>query len=83
MTFWVTARRDQLAKTLPVGASAIPSDALMVGDSVSDVTAARAAGFGIVCVSYGYNHGVDIRTANPDAVMDSLTEIQGLLEQAA
>jgi phosphoglycolate phosphatase len=60
-----------------------PSDALMVGDSVSDVTAARAAGFGIVCVSYGYNHGVDIRTANPDAVMDSLTEIQGLLEQAA
>ena len=60
-----------------------PGDALMVGDSMSDVKAARAAGFSIVCVSYGYNHGVDIRTANPDAVMDSLLEIRGLLEQAA
>lgn len=59
-----------------------PGDALMVGDSVSDVKAARAAGFRIVCMSYGYNHGVDIHTANPDAVIDSLTEIQGLLEQA-
>lgn len=59
-----------------------PADALMVGDSVSDVKAARAAGFGIVCMSYGYNHGVDIRLANPDAVIDSLIEIKGLLEQA-
>jgi len=47
------------------------------------VKAARAAGFGIICMSYGYNHGVDIRTAEPDAVMDSLIEIKGLLEGAA
>jgi phosphoglycolate phosphatase len=60
-----------------------PRDALMVGDSVSDVKAARAAGFGIICVSYGYNHGVDIRTAEPDAVIDSLIEIRGLLAGAA
>jgi phosphoglycolate phosphatase len=50
---------------------------------VSDVKAARAAGFAIVCMSYGYNHGVDIRTANPDVVIDSLIEIRGVLEQAA
>ena len=56
-----------------------PADALMVGDSVSDVKAARAAGFQIVCMSYGYNHGVDIRTANPDAVIDALTELPALL----
>jgi phosphoglycolate phosphatase len=60
-----------------------PSDALMVGDSVSDVKAARAAGFAIVCMSYGYNHGRDIREARPDAVIDSLVQIKGLLEQAA
>ena len=60
-----------------------PSGALMVGDSVSDVKAARAARFQIVCMSYGYNHGVDIRDAHPDAVIDSLREIRGLLEQAA
>jgi phosphoglycolate phosphatase len=53
-------------------------NALMLGDSVSDVKAARAAGFQIVCVSYGYNHGNDIREANPDAVIDSLTELEAL-----
>jgi len=57
-----------------------PETALMVGDSVSDVKAARAAGFAIVCMSYGYNHGLDIRTAEPDAVIDSLIELKGLLE---
>ncbi|MDX1696948.1 MAG: phosphoglycolate phosphatase [Thiohalobacterales bacterium] len=60
-----------------------PHDALMIGDSVSDVAAARAAGFQIVCMSYGYNHGVDIREAKPDAVIDSLDEIYPLLEKAA
>ncbi len=60
-----------------------PANALMIGDSVSDVAAARAAGFQIVCMSYGYNHGVDIREAAPDAVIDSLDEIYPLLERAA
>lgn len=60
-----------------------PADSLMLGDSVSDVKAARAAGFQIVCMSYGYNHGVDIREANPDAVIDSMAELPGLLEKAA
>ncbi|MEW6353747.1 MAG: phosphoglycolate phosphatase [Pseudomonadota bacterium] len=59
-----------------------PPQALMVGDSVSDVEAARAAGFQIVCVSYGYNHGADIRGALPDAVIDSLAELPELLEGA-
>ncbi len=52
---------------------------LMVGDSISDVRAARAAGFPVICLSYGYNHGQDIRTAEPDAVIDSLAELPGLL----
>ncbi len=55
------------------------ADSLMIGDSVNDVKASRAAGFGIVCMTYGYNHGQDIREANPDAVIDSLEEIKGLL----
>jgi phosphoglycolate phosphatase len=60
-----------------------PAHALMLGDSKNDVQAARAAGFQIVCVSYGYNHGEDIRTARPDAVIDSLTELAALLARAA
>ena len=60
-----------------------PSKALMIGDSQSDVKAARAAGFQIVCMSYGYNHGEDIRTYHPDAVIDSMVELEGLLHAAA
>jgi phosphoglycolate phosphatase len=59
-----------------------PERSLMLGDSVSDVKAARAAGFRIVCMSYGYNHGVDIREAEPDAVIDSMAELPDLLERA-
>jgi phosphoglycolate phosphatase len=55
--------------------------ALMVGDSVSDVKASRAAGFSIVCMSYGYNHGRDIREAEPDAVIDSMAELSRLLQE--
>lgn len=60
-----------------------PADALMIGDSQSDVKAARAAGFQIVCMSYGYNHGEDIHDYHPDAVIDSMGEIRNLLEIAA
>lgn len=54
-------------------------DSLMLGDSKSDVAAARAAGFQIVCMSYGYNHGEDIHNYSPDAVIDSMAELSALI----
>jgi phosphoglycolate phosphatase len=63
------------AKKLAVAAE----DSLMLGDSISDVKAARAAGFQIICMSYGYNHGADIRDSKPDAVIDSMVELKTLL----
>jgi phosphoglycolate phosphatase len=55
---------------------AIPYEqCLMVGDSSNDVQAARAAGFNIICVPYGYNHGNDIRDAHPDLVVENLIEL--------
>ena len=57
-----------------------PEDSLMLGDSKSDVKAARAADFAIICVSYGYNHGEDIRHYEPDAVIDSMAELVNLIE---
>ena len=57
-----------------------PHASLMLGDSMSDVKAARAAGFRIVCMSYGYNHGEDIRDYNPDAVVDSMAEIKDIVD---
>ena len=56
-----------------------PKQAVMLGDSVSDVMAARAAGMPIICVSYGYNHGQDIRSHHPDAVINSLAELKALI----
>ena len=56
-----------------------PEKSLMLGDSVSDVKAARAAGFQIICMSYGYNHGVDIRDSNPDAVIDTMADLKTLI----
>ncbi|MDR7270411.1 phosphoglycolate phosphatase [Pelomonas saccharophila] len=38
-----------------------PSATWMVGDSRNDAEAARAAGCPLVLVTYGYNHGEDIR----------------------
>ncbi|MCK4951594.1 MAG: phosphoglycolate phosphatase [Gammaproteobacteria bacterium] len=61
----------------------VPENSMMLGDSVSDVKAARAAGFQIICMTYGYNHGIDIREAEPDAVIDSMAQLSGLLEKAA
>ncbi len=60
-----------------------PADSLMVGDSVNDVKAARAAGFMVACVPYGYNHGDDIRDVQPDLVIDTLADLRTELEKAA
>lgn len=56
-----------------------PENSLMIGDSISDVKAARAAGFQIVCMSYGYNHGEDIRDYHPDLVVNSMADLIGIL----
>lgn len=48
---------------------------LFVGDSRSDVLAARAAGVPCVAVSYGYNHGRPVAEEGPQLVVDSLAEL--------
>ncbi len=55
-----------------------PELSLLIGDSSNDVQAARAAGMPVVCVTYGYNHGQDIREAAPDVIIDSLAELPSL-----
>jgi phosphoglycolate phosphatase len=55
------------------------SRVLMVGDSINDVLAARAAGMPIVCVPYGYNEGQDPRSLECDAMIGTLAELPALL----
>lgn len=57
----------------------LPSWTLMVGDSITDVQAASAAGMPIVCVPYGYNEGRDPRSLECDALIDTLAELPALL----
>lgn len=50
----------------------LPAHTLMVGDSSNDAQAARAAGCPVVLVTYGYNHGKPVTSADADAFVDSL-----------
>lgn len=56
-----------------------PAQTLMVGDSSNDAAAARAAGCPVVLVSYGYNHGEPVASANPDAIVERIDHIPALL----
>ena len=56
-----------------------PAQALMVGDSLTDVLAARAAGLAVVCVPYGYNEGADPRALPCDAFVESVDGLPALL----
>ncbi len=60
-----------------------PGECLMIGDSITDIKTARAAGTRVAAVNYGYNHGEDIQLANPDWVIDSIAEICTILRDAA
>ena len=53
-----------------------PACTLMVGDSRNDCEAARAAGCPVVLVSYGYNHGEPVASAQPDLVIDRLDALR-------
>lgn len=52
-----------------------PPHCLMVGDSINDARAARAAGCPVALVSYGYNHGLPIDGVDADAHVDLLLEL--------
>jgi phosphoglycolate phosphatase len=60
-----------------------PSQVLMIGDSINDVQAARAADIGVICVTYGYNEGQDPHTLPCDTWVDSLIELPSLLFRPA
>ena len=59
-----------------------PRDMLMVGDSVNDAQAARAAGCPVFCVDYGYNEGRDVRELDIDAIVGSIIEATRLIQKA-
>jgi len=51
-----------------------PAELLLIGDSLNDAQAARAAACPVFCVPYGYNRGRDVRELDVDAIVPSLVE---------
>jgi phosphoglycolate phosphatase len=60
-----------------------PAELLLIGDSLNDTQAARAAGCPVFCVPYGYNRGRPVAELDLDAVVPSLHEASRLLLKAA
>jgi len=54
---------------------------LMIGDSLNDTLAARAAGCPVFCVPYGYNHGEPAETLDTDAVIANLSAALTLIKR--
>ncbi len=57
-----------------------PGDAILIGDSINDIQAAKAAGMPVICVTYGYNQGVDLTKHDPNAIIASFKELSGILQ---
>lgn len=55
---------------------------VMIGDSVTDVYAARDAGMAAYCVSFGYHGGIDLVAAGALALIDDMHSLAPLLERA-
>jgi phosphoglycolate phosphatase len=58
-----------------------PNEMLMIGDSLNDTQAARAAACPVFCVTYGYNEGLDVRSLDTDALLSSLLDAVELIEK--
>jgi phosphoglycolate phosphatase len=56
-----------------------PAEVLFIGDSLNDVSAARAAGSPVWCVPYGYNEGRPLGSLPCDRVVASLAEAAELI----
>ena len=54
-------------------------EAMLVGDSATDIAAAQAAGCYIVTVPYGYNQGMPIDISQVDATIANLTNLIDIL----
>ena len=56
-----------------------PSRAVLVGDSLNDVQAAKSAGMPVVCVRFGYADLAALTKSAPDAMIDAFQELPGLI----
>ncbi|MCC7140458.1 MAG: haloacid dehalogenase-like hydrolase [Candidatus Eisenbacteria bacterium] len=69
-----------LRRALEVHSAAIPPGrAVVIGDTERDVACARAGGAKVIAVRNGWDDGVALRRAEPDAYFEDLTDTGALL----
>ncbi|MBI5785156.1 MAG: phosphoglycolate phosphatase [Rhodocyclales bacterium] len=59
-----------------------PADVVLIGDSVHDFKAGRAAGCRVFLVPYGYNEGQDVRGLDCDAIVATILDAASLITTA-
>ena len=74
-TFGVQKPHPELLRRTIALAKGPDSAAVMVGDSATDITMARAAGVPVVAVDFGYSE-LPIRQFDPDRVISALNELR-------
>jgi phosphoglycolate phosphatase len=83
-TFALTVGGDSLPTRKPAAGPLLhvaaafaipPSRLLMVGDSINDVSAARAAGCPVLVLPYGYNEGMPVQDLDADGIVPSLAAV--------
>lgn len=52
-----------------------PEQAIMIGDSINDISAGKNAGIDTIGLSYGYNYGIDIRESQPNHAFDHFADL--------
>ncbi len=78
-------RKPDPMPLLHVGArfGAAPDRVVVIGDSLNDAQAARAAGMPMLAVPYGYNEGRPASAIGADAVVADLLEAAGRIEASS
>jgi phosphoglycolate phosphatase len=75
-TFGLQKPHPDLLRRTIARADGEPAHAVMVGDSLSDIATARAAGVPVVAVDYGYAE-TPVSELGPDRVISALAELPG------
>ena len=73
-TFGMTKPDPELLRRTIARADGQPDRAVMVGDSISDIATARAAGVPVVAVDYGYTE-TPVGELGPDRVISALPDL--------
>lgn len=58
-----------------------PAEAVVIGDSINDLQAGRAAGCRVILVETGYNEGAPVSSLGADAIFPSLAESAGSIDR--